>query len=562
MSANATGDSGRLGETSGGEGATRTVALSSLGLAPKLISGALYSQWKPDIEVWLERNGAQGVHSQAMTSAEWRECVAKVEQVKEAARRAALSLVLGRALSSAPSAHTTTSSTSSSATPSKVSDEQHDAMKIVKELVERSTRVFGVIYAALPDELRRQTESIPRGFAYGLWHWLELKFQSTEQDSVGILLEQWVTLKHNEDESFDAYRARVDKLFALLKSADEQPSAGQYSLMLLDRLQPHFKQAVLALKASGQLKDAKAVQWETVAQLLNAHERDQRRADSQEDGMPIDGFGLANAAQARQRTNRRGNDNRGDERRRGANTLTCFFCDGVGHVKRDCPERLKWEQRRDLRRNDDSGSDDEERKQGPTNKTNETAAAARRMRRTRFDDDYDDDEYDFSEMALAATIGPSEGLDDERTTMNEPSSESSFRQTKEQAIKATRESKTGRLLPEASDTETSCYGSECESDRTPSALKVEKRGVKIETNVRADAAGTQGEFDPLEEKIVERILRRRGRVRGDGPRVLVRWMRCANGDEPDDSWELESKMKSLAAYKEFMAIGSKVVSRK
>ena len=43
--------------------------------------------------------------------------------------------------------------------------------------------------------------------------------------------------------------------------------------MLLDRLQPRYKQAVLALKAGGQLKDAEKIAWETVAALINQHER-------------------------------------------------------------------------------------------------------------------------------------------------------------------------------------------------------------------------------------------------------------------------------------------------
>ena len=90
---------------------------------------------------------------------------------------------------------------------------------------------------------------MPPSFAFGLWNWLEQKFQSTETDSVGELLAQWIALQQEEDESFDAYRARVNHLRVLLVHAKEPPSDNMYALTLVDRLHPRYKQAVLALKA-------------------------------------------------------------------------------------------------------------------------------------------------------------------------------------------------------------------------------------------------------------------------------------------------------------------------
>ena len=72
----------------------------------------------------------------------------------------------------------------------KLSDEDAAQRKLLRELVERSTRVYGVLYAALPEELRKQAESIPRGCAYGLWHWLQTKYQSTEPNHAAVLLEE------------------------------------------------------------------------------------------------------------------------------------------------------------------------------------------------------------------------------------------------------------------------------------------------------------------------------------------------------------------------------------
>jgi hypothetical protein len=94
---------------------------------------------------------------------------------------------------------------------------------------------------------------------------------------VGALLEDWVSLRQEEDESFDAYRARINQLFTLLDHTKEKPSQRMYSLMLLDRLQPRYKQAVLALKAGGQLKEADKIEWDTVAAFVNTHEREELR---------------------------------------------------------------------------------------------------------------------------------------------------------------------------------------------------------------------------------------------------------------------------------------------
>ena len=557
MSSNAEADGGSRPSVGSAYGAA-----GQLALAPKLRNGAHYATWRTDMQVWLERHGAQGIHTQAMSSEEWSECVEKVEHVKEAARLAALSLVLGRPLSSSlPSASASSSSTSKVKKEEKKSDENPDhkgeAMKIVKELVERSTRVYGVIYAALPEELRQQTESIQRGFAYGLWHWLELKYQSTEQDSVGLLLEQWVSLKQDEDESFDAYRARVDKLFALLKAADEQPSAGQYSLMLLDRLQPHFKQAVLALKASGQLKDVKQVNWETVTQFINSHEREIRRGANTDEVIARGAW--ANSAQMRQRTNVHGHDAR-DDRKKGANMLTCFFCDGVGHVKRDCPERTAWRLGRKPRGNEDAGEGGDRRVHGSSDDKGETAAAMRRTNRYASDDDDDESEED---RAFTMRISSGYVSDYERANSATGTSvERSFEQTKELATQVTNEKEVARLLPKAIDVNVSSYSSGRGSDDSSTVARAEKRGIKIDdgTIVQAGAAGTQGEYDS-HGRVVGRIVKRRI-VRGNGARVLVRWIGAdEEGYTWEDSWELESEVRHLPAYEKFMASLPKVGSR-
>ena len=116
--------------------------------------------------------------------------------------------------------------------------------------------MYAVIYDALYAELRPQVAHIPAGYAYGLWVWLERKFQSTEIDNIAMLLTEWMSMSMRDGEEYDAYRARVNKVYSLLEIAKERPSARQYVHVMLDRLPSTYRQAVLALKAGGRLDRA------------------------------------------------------------------------------------------------------------------------------------------------------------------------------------------------------------------------------------------------------------------------------------------------------------------
>ena len=170
--------------------------------APRLQSGGIgFAAWQANMDVFLQRAGAEGIHRKPMAEAVWTDMARRAEEWAEEALSAALALVSGGC----------GAGSSSSAKSETLSAEVKEARKLVSATVERSRKVFGTLYSALPEELRAQVAHIAQGWAYGLWHWLETKFQSTEEDSVGELLAQWTSLRQEEDESFDAYRARVNK---------------------------------------------------------------------------------------------------------------------------------------------------------------------------------------------------------------------------------------------------------------------------------------------------------------------------------------------------------------
>ena len=318
---------------------------------PRLESGSVgYATWKPTMDVYLQRNGAEGIHRKTMTTDRWVAMSTQVEEWQSDELDAAMAFIRSPtdSASSAESASATTS-TSSTTMITTVSEDFKRAQVIVTRTVERSHRVYGILFAALPVELRAQTAHIPRGFAYGLWQWLETKFQSTEEDHVGDLIETWSTLRQEVGESYDAYRARVNELRALLQAADEAPSARMYAHTLLGRLQPAYKQAVLALKVGDKLKDAKAIDWDAAAAFINAHERDQMRTGAV--GASDSDHGDASRAMAAHgrtyekptgksmmpSTSSAGSrETRPESTGRERDTRRCFNCDKVGHIARHC----------------------------------------------------------------------------------------------------------------------------------------------------------------------------------------------------------------------------------
>ena len=366
----------------GGMGSNHSAALAQ---APRLSSGGIgYAAWRTNMEVHLQRIGAESIHSVAMQESKWLLMSSRAAAWKQEALDDALALVLGEGSSSCRASSSTSSSngeqkavaaeSSSAVTASgalaetvagvakaEISESIKAGRKIVASTVERAHRVFGVIYSALPDELKAQAAHIAQGWAYGLWHWLETKFQSTEEDSVGELLGQWSSLRQEEVESFDSYRARVNKLHALLVHAKEKPSDRMYAHTLLDRLQPRYKAAVLALKTSERLKDAAKIDWDSVAAFINTHEREEARIDGEaavamaarSAAAAPSGAGMAagawkkppawskdagaHASSSSAGSKKSSGTEKPRRERRPMSEIECFECGKLGHFARNCP---------------------------------------------------------------------------------------------------------------------------------------------------------------------------------------------------------------------------------
>ena len=290
-----------------------------------------------------------------MSTDDWGALDAKVHGWSRETLAAALAAAgLGAAAQATAGGEAASSTKGSTVTKAAALSEDEKAMrKALTAHVQLSHRVYGVIYAALPDDVRLLVEHLPQGWAFGLWEWLEKRYQSTEQDNVGALLADFFSMRQDAEESFDAFKARVDKLKSLLKHAKQPLTPEMYSHTLLDKLLPLHKQAVLALKAGGNLKDLAKVDWESVAQYINAQARAEQRLGATEEhamaaqrswasragagvqASPKDAGGDQRSGDRHDRRHR-GRD-RGERGDRGDRPMRCFLCDKEGHPARKCP---------------------------------------------------------------------------------------------------------------------------------------------------------------------------------------------------------------------------------
>lgn len=127
--------------------------------APKLRTGG-YAAWRPDIEVYLARIGAGGAHRRSMEKDHWLTLVAQVATWSDEAVAAALAdLGIGSGASS---------SSSSSSSTTVLTEREEATRKTIRLLVEQSTKAYGAIWSALPDELRAQASKggeVPLNFS-------------------------------------------------------------------------------------------------------------------------------------------------------------------------------------------------------------------------------------------------------------------------------------------------------------------------------------------------------------------------------------------------------------
>ena len=228
--------------------------------------------------------------------------------------------------------------------------------RVIRELVKSSYEAYGYLYEALTDDLRAVVKAVPTGYAYGIWKFLEDKYQNTEQDNVAELYKKWNDLTIHEDESFDSYKARVDEIHTLLDRAKDKPSPGMYQYTVLDKaaVLPKFRPAVLALRAGDRfnVKDPAKTNWVDVVSFINAHERNEDRLNDAQ--AERDETQLAANAMARPKpwNKLKGAMTDGKwARTKTSSDVECHYCHEKGHIKPQCPKLNKQQQQSNINGN-------------------------------------------------------------------------------------------------------------------------------------------------------------------------------------------------------------------
>ena len=243
-------------------------------------------------------------------NADWAALVAAVDRWTTADEEASIAYALGR----------TSASSSSTAGPTAA---EKEARRGATEAVARAKRAYALLYQALSDELRRLVAHVPQGDAYGLWSWLEKRFQSTEQDNVGDLWDQFTTLYQADDESFDQYKARVDHVLRSARARQGQavrgPVCSPSAVEAVCPLQPGRAGAEGQRQAEGGRK----IDWDEIVAFVNNHERSEQRLNGDDDARrTCDGGDDAGRTARRPRTARRRRASASTAARRGTSPAT------------------------------------------------------------------------------------------------------------------------------------------------------------------------------------------------------------------------------------------------
>lgn len=267
-------------------------ALSGDAAVPRL-NPLRYREWKRKMAAFLNNKGFKAqVYTQAVHAfAELKATVESWCTEESTALGKWKSVMKAPASSSSTSSAAAASSSSSyasvaiSGTPIKIKKEvtpptqvkdddfEYEDKKALKQVLKDNKDVYGYIYRALPDEVKKYTYDLTQDYAYELWHYLEKKYQNTEDDTITLLFGELFSCRMMDTESYEQYKLRVDDIVEQLEHGECAVPAKQYRYLLLDRLLSHFNTFVDVLKQTGKVSDASKINWLELTQQFSTHER-------------------------------------------------------------------------------------------------------------------------------------------------------------------------------------------------------------------------------------------------------------------------------------------------
>ena len=302
-----------------------------------------YAAWRVQMKTFLMR---QGMEEKDYTKElpHWSELEKTVQEDVDAEDDAAIALVLGAKSMAAQAKEEPVSLSHSSSsfatknTKSVVPDTASDAHKAktrVVDIITRSRKAFGFLFAALPGDLRPLVGHVPQGYAYGIWSFLEGKFRNTESASVMDLFTELMAISQDPDEEFAMYKARVDSVVELITCAKQQVPSIIYAATLLapSKMQPRYHTALMVLKTSGHTADSTKLDWTFITNFMAQHERDNFKTGATSDAYDTTGRAMA----MRSKGQHKGPSSASSSSGRNLSHVECYNCHSMGHYASKCP---------------------------------------------------------------------------------------------------------------------------------------------------------------------------------------------------------------------------------
>lgn len=299
-----------------------------------------YPQWRPLVQAYFTRAGIEEA-DYAREIPRWAQMVSVVQADTERENEAAEALLFGssqKTVNDAASSSMKEEDASRMGVASAEALQRAAAKKNVAARVARSRKAFGILYAALPAELRLLVAEVQQGYAYGIWSLLEKKYRNTAQDSVAALWADLSTLLQESEEDFGTYKARVDSSVELLKHAKQNVQSGHYTSILLWRLQPRYATAVLTLKTGDKITDTDKIDWTSIVDYMSQYERAQTGL-GEADGPGANADRVLAARGRAYSQQQKSSTGLSAQQQQSRSTAECWDCHGKGHYRNspECP---------------------------------------------------------------------------------------------------------------------------------------------------------------------------------------------------------------------------------